>query len=313
MRFSLGLPTDRVDAPHEFLTAAAVGEIAAAAEAAGFDAVFVTEHPMPSDDWLGGGGHHALDPFVALSFAAAATTRVRVQTNLAVVPYRNPFLLAKAAASLDVLSGGRLILGVGSGYLEPEFRALGAPFTGRNGRVDDALVAMKLAWTGERVVHEGLGYAAEGNVALPRPVQQPHPPIWVGGNGPRAMRRAVEHGDGWMPMPAPARFAARVRTTALESLDDLAARVKTLREHAATAGRTQPLDVMFTPITAGTYGQDNFSLDALLDEIAAQSEIGVTQMVIGFARLGAHHGMSRARFVDLIAQFGDEVVQKVPR
>src|SRR5207247_1106309 len=97
-----------------------------AGEAAGLDAVFGTEHPFPGDAWLAHGGHHALDPLVALSFAAAATTRLRLQTNLYIAAYRNPFLSAKAVATLDVLSGGRVILGVGTGHLGPEFVALGA-------------------------------------------------------------------------------------------------------------------------------------------------------------------------------------------
>src|SRR5437879_11325137 len=125
---SVGLPTHRVDNQDEFLTAAAVAEMAATAETAGFDAVYVTEHPVPGDAWLASGGHHALDPFVVLSAAAAATSRLRLQTNLVIAAYRNPFLLAKALASLDVISGGRVIAGIGTGYLEPEFAALGVEF-----------------------------------------------------------------------------------------------------------------------------------------------------------------------------------------
>ncbi len=128
MKISLGLPTQRVDRPEEFGTGSAVAEMARAAETAGFDAVYVTEHPVPGTAWMRTGGHHAFDPFVALAFAAAATERLRVQTHLCVLPYRNPFLTAKAAASLDALSGGRLILGVGTGYLEVEFEALGVDF-----------------------------------------------------------------------------------------------------------------------------------------------------------------------------------------
>src|SRR5262245_27365287 len=134
MRFSVALPVDRVDAPGEFQTGAAIGEIASAAERSGFDAVFVTDHPLPEAGWLAAGGHHAMDPFVALSFAAAATTRIRLQTNLCVLPYRNPFITAKSVATLDALSGGRVILGVGGGYLRPEFDALQAGFETRNER-----------------------------------------------------------------------------------------------------------------------------------------------------------------------------------
>src|SRR5256884_3273244 len=149
-------------------------EIAAASEAAGFDAVFVTEHPFPGDAWLAHGGHHALDPLVALSFAAAATTRLRLQTNLYIAAYRNPFLSAKAVATLDVLSGGRVILGVGAGYLEPEFAALGVDFEERHELTDEALHAMEAARAGESVALDGRHFTATGNTMLPRPVQSPH-------------------------------------------------------------------------------------------------------------------------------------------
>ena len=137
MHFHLGLPTDNVAKASEFVTADAIAEMSQAAEAAGFASVFVTEHPFPEDEWMRSGGHHALDPFVALSFAAAATTTINVMTFLCVVPYRNPFLTAKAALSVHVLSGERLILGVGAGYLEPEFNALGVDFSERNELFDE--------------------------------------------------------------------------------------------------------------------------------------------------------------------------------
>ena len=106
MQFTIGLPTDHVDRADEFVNSAAVTAYTTAAEAAGFDTCFVTDHPTPDAKWLAGGGHHTLDPFVALSFAAAATTRLRLQTHILVLPYRNPLLTAKSVLSLDVLSGG---------------------------------------------------------------------------------------------------------------------------------------------------------------------------------------------------------------
>ena len=124
MRFTLALPTDRVDAVDEFISPDAVNEMAQAAERLGYGAVYVTEHPVPEQTWLDSGGHHALDPFVALSFAAAATQEIRLLTNLCVLAYKSPYITAKAASSLDVMSRGRLTLGVGAGYLEAEFDAL---------------------------------------------------------------------------------------------------------------------------------------------------------------------------------------------
>ena len=126
MRFTLTYPLLHHPAPPELFTGAAVAEVARAAEAAGFDALAFTEHPMPSDRWLEAGGHDAVDPFIALTWAAAATEHLRLLTNITVVAYRNPFLLAKTVATLDSLSGGRVILGAGRGLSE-----VGVPGPGR--------------------------------------------------------------------------------------------------------------------------------------------------------------------------------------
>jgi probable F420-dependent oxidoreductase len=306
MRFSLGLPVDRAEAPQEFQTAEAVMELAGAAEAHGFDAVFVTEHPVPELGWLRGGGHQALDPFVALSFAAAATRRIRLQTNLCVLPYRNPYLVAKSVASLDRLSGGRVLLGVGAGYLCEEFEALGADFGARNELCDRAIVEMKRIWTGEPI-----RIGAHQHQALPRPVQQPHPTLWGGGNSLRAIRRAVELCDGWMPFPNPRGAVERVRTPALTDLEELRKRIDYAREHAARIGRRAPLDVMFSAVGVGYYGQPGFSVQALIDQIGQQAELGVTQMGTLFEHTGRARVPSRARTLELMAGFAADVLAKV--
>jgi probable F420-dependent oxidoreductase len=281
MRFSLQLPTDRVDAADEFVSGAAIAEMARCAEQAGLDACFVTEHPFPTDRWLATGGHHALDPWVALSFAAAATTRLRVQTNIAVLAYRNPFLTAKAVASLDVLSGGRVILGVAAGYLRGEFEALGVDFEERNELCDEALAAMRRAWSEAGLSLDGRHFAARGNSMLPRPAQKPHPPIWVGGNSQRAIRRAVEQGDGWIPFPTAGLASERIRTAAIESVDDLAARVAYARERARAVGRTAPLDICFAPLGLALHRRDEATPErfgALARQLAG---LGVTWLALG--------------------------------
>lgn len=302
MKFSLGMPTDRVKLADEFVTGEAVMEIAAAAESAGFDNVSVTEHPFPEDEWMRTGGHHALDPFVALSFAAAATTRLRLQTNLVVVPYRNPFLCAKSVASLDRLSRGRFVFGVGAGYLAPEFEALGVDFSNRNELTDEYLQAMKRAWSEEGITAKGSGYAAEGHTAKPNPDQMPHPPIWIGGNSKRAIRRAVELADGWMPMVTPEKFSARRRSPALESLDELAGRLAYAREHAGAVGRTTPLDVTFMPLVPG-FGHPAYDRGAFLDHIAAQAELGVTTLQ---TRVEAD---TRKDLLERIAAYGEDLAE----
>ncbi len=299
LRFSLQLPTDRVEALEEFGTAQAIAEIAGAIEAAGYDACFVTEHPFPTDEWLGSGGHHALDPFVSLALAAGATSTLRLHTNILVLAYRNPFLTAKAIASLDAASGGRVIVGAGAGYLEGEFRALGAHFEDRNDRSDEAIEAMKAAWTGESVTRSGLGFDATGNTMLPAPVQRPHPPIWIGGNSPRAIRRSVDFAQGWSPFPLPAAGSSRTRTAAIENVADLAAGIERMREYADKRGRVEPLDVNFVPFGLHMNTRQVPDDGALHEQFAALEAAGVTWVTMGLPT------RSRSEYIESLARFAE--------
>lgn len=296
MRISLGLPTHRVDALEEFVSPVAVSELARAAESAGFDAVFVTDHPAPPTEWLAGGGHHTLDPLVTLGFAAASTTTLRLQTNLYVPAYRHPLVSAKSVATLDVLSGGRVILGVGAGYLEAEFAAVAADFAGRNDVLDAAIRTMRAAWTGESV---------DGVTSLPRPVQQPGPPVWIGGNSTRAIRRAVELGDGWVPMPSPQRAAKALRTPGLESLDQLAERIALMRTMAAEAGRERPLDVAFMPAGLDMFSKATPEPSQVLDELHALADIGVTWATVTLP------GETRTDLLMAMEKFGTDVIGRL--
>jgi probable F420-dependent oxidoreductase len=175
--------------------------VAAAAEAAGFESVWTGEHvvlpdpqappsPVPPD-------HPMLDPAVALAFLAAATSRIRLGTGIIILPQRNPLVLAKQLASLDVLSGGRLLFGLGAGYLRAEFDAIGARFDDRGARTDEYIDAIRALWTQQSPSFAGRSVRFSGIDAQPRPVQKPHPPILVGGHSPSAFRRAVSRGNGW--------------------------------------------------------------------------------------------------------------------
>jgi probable F420-dependent oxidoreductase len=306
VKLSLNLPTDRVDRAGEFVTGTAIAEMAAEAEAAGFDSVAVTDHPFPDDAWMRAGGHHALDPMVALSFAAAATTTLRLRTNLYIAAYRNPFLSAKAVASLDVLSGGRVVLGIGAGYLEPEFRALGVPFGDRNDLTDEAIVAMRRAWSEEGVSLAGRGFEATGNTMLPHPVQRPGPPIWIGGNSKRAIRRAVDLGDGWLPFPNSARTVARRRTPAMETLDDLRAGIAYARSYAAETGRSTPVGVSFSlgGIDVGVTTNDQTEVPVAIAEQLAGA--GVSDLSTGVGRVE-----TRADFVAEVRRLGKTLVPRI--
>jgi len=173
---------------------------AAAAESAGFESLWAGEHvvlpdprvpPSPMEP-----GDPALDPLLALTWAAATTKRIRLATGIVILPQRNPVVLAKQMASLDVLSEGRLLLGIGVGYLEPEFRAIGADFGQRGAVTDDHLEAMERLWYDEHPEHHGPFVDFAGIDAHPRPVQRPIP-IVVGGTSAPAFRRAVERASGW--------------------------------------------------------------------------------------------------------------------
>jgi probable F420-dependent oxidoreductase len=277
MKFSISLATDRIDCGSEFVGGAAISEIARAAEESGYDACFVTDHPFPVQRWLEGGGHHALDPFVALTVAAAATRRIRLHTHIVVLPYRNPFLLAKAALTLDLVSEGRLILGAGAGYLRGEFLALGADFDGRNEASDEALVALKRAWTDTDIRMKGRAFEARGNTMLPRPVQEPHPPIWIGGNSKKAIRRAVEHADGWVPFPNSAAMAPFTRTPVLETDEQLSSRIAFANEQSAILGRSRPLDICYS-LDAPPTGDRGL----LRERIAVLEGLGIGWLTVGF-------------------------------
>src|ERR1700761_9292273 len=240
MKINITLPFDDISNPQEFLNPAAVAEIGAVLERAGFTGGCVTDHPCPAGKWLDSGGHHAQDPFVILSMLAAVTTKLRLQTGILVLPYRNPFITARAVATLDAMSGGRVTLGLGAGYMKGEYFALGVDFERRNEIEDEYIKAMKAAWTADEFSFKGTGYEARGSRILPRPVQKPHPPLLIGGNSHRAIRRAVELGDAWYPFFTAGAVSTTARTAAMTSEDDVLEGIKYLREHCEKVGREKP-------------------------------------------------------------------------
>ena len=303
MKFSIQLPTHRIEAGDEFASALAIQEMARAAEAADFDACYVTDHPFPTEEWLAA-GHHAFDPFVALAFAAAATERIRLHTYILVLPYRNPFITAKSVASLDILSGGRMIVGAAAGYLEGEYEALGADYAHRNEVSDETIVAMKRAWTGECIRMEGRGFSAKGNRMLPRPVQEPHPPIWIGGNSQRAIRRVAELAEGWMPFPTPQGLGRRTRTGEIANEAQLAERIDFLKEHAAKVGREIAFDICMVPFELTMYTKALPESQQLVDSLGRLEALGVNWTSIAIPC------RSRSEYLEQTARLGAEVVAR---
>jgi probable F420-dependent oxidoreductase len=234
--------------------------VAEAAEAAGLDSIWVGEHvvlpdpqappsPMAPRD-------PALDPLLALTWAAAHTTSLRLATGIIILPQRNPVVLAKQIASLDVLSGGRLTLGLGVGYLEAEFRAIGADFEHRGAVTDDYVDAMQHLWYDEHPEFRGRFAAFSGVDAHPRPVQQPIP-IVFGAHSPRAFRRTVARGHGWYGFS----MTPELLVECLAGLRDAAAQV----ERPGALGR---LEITVTPRSRLT-----------ADDAKAYADLGVDRIV----------------------------------
>ena len=295
MKFCASLHSDQVDSGDEFASGAGIAASARAAEAAGFDAVYVTEHPIPNDSWLAEEGHHALDPFVTLAVAAAATSSLRVLTYLCVVPYHNPYVLAKTTLTVDVLSGGRFVFGGGAGYLEPEFAAVGASFDDRNDRFDAAITTMKEVWSRDSVPISASGVT---HTMRPRPVHQPHPPLWLGGNSRRALRRAVQLGDGWIPFLHPPGLEARHRTPELSTIKQLASRFDELHELEATTVASCRTCCSRRWRKSGITAPLASTRDAFRQVVQEYESLGVT-MTLVYIPAG-----SRAEYCDLLASFG---------
>jgi len=252
----------------DLLEAGSVPEIAMAAENAGFDGLSLTEHPAPSSPWLESGGHQSLDPFVALAAAAAVTSKLHLVTNISVVPYRNPLLLAKSAATLNRMSEGRFIMGAGAGYLKSEFFALGVDFDERNALFEEALQVMQLHWSGEPFTFEGRHFSARNIHALPAP-RGARVPIWMGGNSDAALRRAARFADGWMPMGAPASVAKTARTPPVTTTDQLRERLDVLERLAGDRYSELELVLSYQGPSLANFERDAEQIRHRLGEMAA--------------------------------------------
>ncbi len=203
MKFGIVLPTFGKGASR-----LAIIDAAHAAESLGYDSVWVTDHlalPKADADRFG----HIYEALTTLSYLAASTSRVRLGVSALVLPQRNPVEVAKEVATLDVLSGGRVILAVGIGWSAGEYANLGQNFKNRGRRMDEALKVLRTLWRGGTTASfQGEYYRFEQAVISPQPVQSGGPPLWVAGNSPAAIRRAVHYADGWHPTGLPAEEVA---------------------------------------------------------------------------------------------------------
>jgi probable F420-dependent oxidoreductase len=200
-----------------------------------------------------------LEALVTLGFVAAVTTRVTLSTEVLVLPQRQAVLVAKQVSTLDTLSGGRMRLGVGVGWQEAEYAALGEDYTRRGRTMDEAIRLLRAAWSDERIEERGERFHADAIAMEPKPPQAGSLPVWVGGTGPAALRRAGELGDGWMGMIA-------------GSDDDVRATIDTIRRHAEAAGRDPmaiELQAMLAPPPNDRGGKEFY---ADLDRVVARAE-----------------------------------------
>lgn len=215
----------------------AVISFAKAAEKAGYTHIAFTEHPAPSSHWVNAGGEGVADLFTALGFCAAVTEQIGILTCMIVVPYHNPFATAHRIATLDVLSEGRLTLGLGAGYLKSEFFALGSDFNNRCKLFEDNLEIIKTALTGESVTAQGPGFSAKSVQVLPPVVQRPHPPIWIHGNSQFGIEQTVRSAQGWVAMLTGSISHHTLRTKPIPDLDALEKSIGDMKAHAEKVGR----------------------------------------------------------------------------
>jgi probable F420-dependent oxidoreductase len=248
-----------------------------------------------------------MDPFVVLSVAATATSSVWLQTIMLVAPYRHPVLAAQMLACLDAVSGGRLVVGVATGYLESEFQALGVPFEERNDRTDELLEVLPAAWTGDSLDLSGDHFRVFRSSVLPRPVQRPHPKIWIGGNSERALRRVVEWGAGWAPIFVPENQAARVRTRSLSSIAELERRIQELRHMLVAAGRPPSIEVACYLPALDLYPAALPDPGEITSQIENLRDVGVTTCLMSVP------GQDLEGFLAAVDWWGEHVLDRLER
>ena len=282
-------PWERDAGPAELL------RIAQTCDRNGFFYVAACDHACVPRERAAAMGTTWYDTVATLGYLAAATRHVRLMSHVYILPYRHPVLSAKAFATIDALSGGRVILGVGAGHLEGEFATLGVDFKRRGRLLDEAIDLVKQAFLEEYPAHDGPTWPVREVGIAPRPVQRPRPPIWVGGSTPAALKRAAERGDGWLPQGTPRA--------------ELPQAIATIREHR----RKKLGDV---PIEIGTMSEWLYVGTPSFD-VGANARTGTAEEIAAHLRglkdIGVHHFGVRFRarscdeLIDQIDAFGGGV------
>jgi probable F420-dependent oxidoreductase len=262
--------------------------VAERADKLGFESLWIPEHlviPLATTGSPHEGAEHPpvpsnvpiYDVFATLGYLAARTSRIKLGTNVYNIGLRHPFVTARGAATVDVLSGGRLLLGIGASWLRAEWEAVGLDFDTRGPRVDEAIDVCRRLWTDEVVEHHGTHFDFGPTAFEPKPLQQPLP-LHIGGDGRAALRRAATVGAGWMPMN--------------HAVDELPASLRRLRELADAAGRTTPVEVTL-----------NLPVESV-DDLRRYADAGITRVVV-------HPWKRSSEALDSITRFADEVLARL--
>ena len=292
--------------------------VAQRAEALGYDHVWVSDHiilPKKVDSFY----PYAEDgvatfkpdepyyePLSALNFIAGCTQRVRLGTHVLIIPYRNPVLTAKILSTLDVLSGGRVILGAGVGWMEEEFQAMGLDtYKDRGAVTDEYLQVYKELWTKEDASFDGKYYQISDTGFEPKPVQKPHPPVWIGGHSGPAVRRAAKYGDGWMPIG--------LRPPAILEPEELAGKIARLRKLTVEAGRAEDAvaltfstGVVFNDAAGSSRAWMQGNPDQIASDLRQYQDLGVSNFIVNF------QGGTVPELQENMERFSREVITLIP-
>jgi probable F420-dependent oxidoreductase len=260
---------------------------AEAAEALGYSTVWVVDHIIFPAKIEGGYAFNPLDPILepmtVLAALALKTTRVKLGTAVLILPYRHPIYTAKVLSTIDVLSGGRLVVGVGAGWLEQEFTALGQSIAERGSRTNETIDILKALWTEDVPSYSGKHFQFSNIKFVPQPVQKPRPPILVGGMTPGALQRVARRSDGWIAMG--------------KSPDDLQKPLDSLRELTLKAGRKfADLQINMLPLAAP-------SLDQVIQDVPRYGELGVQHVYLSFRTWTSEF----SQLMEMMARFAREV------
>ena len=275
MNFGVWIPNCRHLATPDIIWSTAVR-----AEQLGYDSLWVSDHVVVPHANVKNFGETVFDPLVTLAVAAGAMRRVRLGTTVLIVPYRNAVVTAKMIASLDALSGGRVVLGIGAGWVAAESAMLGVPFAERGAMTDEYLSAMQELWTKREPSFAGKYTQFSGLTFEPKPLQKPHPPIWVGGHGRASLRRAVQFGAAWHPInrsPEELRAGLAEIARLCQARGRATAPALTLRNDVRILrpGQSAPASTHAGRVLAG-------EPNALVDQVRELAGLGVEHLVLEF-------------------------------